>query len=116
MKKRATLHIVRPKPAKRDIPSIAQMNRVGVYQGDIVAFVSCLSFDARDAGQPLDSMRLAGALRDQLFVIAGRVPDAVFLAIATICGELLNDGAQAVLADHLANIAVSKIKNQKGLT
>lgn len=96
---------------RRPTPSVSEMNRAGVYSGDIVAFVACLSFDFRDAARPFDSLRLASVLRDQLSAIAGRVPDDTFAAIATVCGELLNDGAQANLADHLANIAVSKAKS-----
>jgi hypothetical protein len=110
MKKKTSLYVVPREIPKRAMPSVTQINRTGVYQGDIVAFVACLSFDARDAALPCDSMRLAEALRTQLYAIAGQLPDAAFLAIASICGELLNDGAQAMLANHLANIAVIKAK------
>lgn len=111
MKRQPNLYVVPRELPKREIPPISQINCDGIREGDIVAFVACLSFDARDASVPFDSMRLATALRQQLTTIAGRVPDATFLAIASICGELLNDGAQAMLADHLGKIAVCKAKN-----
>ena len=93
--------------------SVSQVNRAGVYPGDIVAFVACLSFDARDSGVPFDSMRAAVALREQLHAIAGRVSDETFLAIANICGELLNDAAQEQLADYLAKVVIRRAQKDR---
>ena len=113
MSRKPNLYLVPPNAPKAVKQNVDQVNRADVYSGDIVAFVACLSFDARDSGVPFDSIRLAAELRAQLTAFAGRVPDETFLKIASICGELLNDGAEAVMADHLASMAVANAKKGK---
>lgn len=110
MSRKPDLRLVQGERRKRTFPSIAQLNDTDVREGDIVAFVACLSFDARDESVPFDPLLLATRLREQLHAIAGHVPNDAFIEIASICGELLNNGTQAILADHMASIAVAEAK------